>query len=121
MPAVQAADKGLGWRLNLPEMPLPLRVDALRLRQVVINLLSNAPNSRPRVKFSLSMATAAPEIEGAAGGDDQRPRYRHRDRRNCMKKYSSSFQADGSTARKYGGTGLGLAISAGWVELMGGA
>lgn len=120
VPAVQAADKGLGWRLNLPEMPLPLRVDALRLRQVVINLLSNALKFTAKGEISLSM-TAAPEIEGRRAvtisvrdtGIGIAPELHE-------KVFEQFSQADGSTARKYGGTGLGLAISRRLVELMGG-
>lgn len=120
VPAAQAAEKGLGWRLNLPETPLPVRGDALRLRQVVLNLLSNALKFTASGEISL-MLKAAPAVDGRQAitlavrdtgiGIDP----------SLHEKIFEQFsQGDGSTARKYGGTGLGLAISRRLVDLMGG-
>jgi two-component system sensor histidine kinase/response regulator len=93
--------------------------DGPRLRQVLVNLLTNA------VKF-----TAAGEVVVHVGEDPNqaRPglRFEVRDTgigidQSVLGQIFDSFaQADSSTTRRYGGTGLGLAISERLVELMGG-
>jgi len=97
-----------------------IRGDAMRVRQVLLNLLSNA------CKFTEDgtvLLTLAPSQEGGVDGvsirvadtgigmtDEQ-----------VAKIFSEFTQADPSTTRKYGGTGLGLAISKRLVEMMGGS
>jgi CheY-like chemotaxis protein len=116
-----AAEKNLRLSCSLaPELPAWAAGDGTRLRQVVLNLISNA------VKFTSSgeiVLTARLErrdetsdciaIEvrdtGIGIAAEQLPRL-----------FSSFNQADASISRRYGGTGLGLAISKGLVELMGG-
>ncbi|HEY3240500.1 MAG TPA: response regulator, partial [Acidimicrobiia bacterium] len=102
-----------------PELPNALSGDANRIRQVLLNLASNA------VKF-----TAAGEVFVGARrhveGDGLVIRFEvtdtgigigaeHRDRL-----FEPFSQADASTTRRFGGTGLGLAISRQLVEAMGG-
>ncbi len=101
-------------------VPLQLRGDPLRLRQVLVNVLGNA------LKF-----TEQGEIESRiARIPDPSPgvllQFTVRDTGIGIapEKQRSIFEAfeqgDATTTRKYGGTGLGLAISARLVELMGG-
>ncbi|WP_341927147.1 response regulator [Nocardioides psychrotolerans] len=103
-----------------PELPGSLRGDPSRIRQVLLNLASNA------VKF-----TAAGEVVIRAQLDDRTDggvvvRFEvtdtgvgvdPADREQLFDPFS---QADSSTTRKYGGTGLGLAISRQLVTAMGG-
>jgi PAS domain S-box-containing protein len=121
MLAIQAGKKGLELTcLVAPEVPSLLRGDPGRLRQIIVNLASNA------VKFT-SQGEVMLRVE-AAGGDERRVtlRFTIADTGIGIRKekaaalFSPFVQADESTTRKFGGTGLGLAISRQLVELMGG-
>ncbi|MGO9257563.1 MAG: ATP-binding protein [Bryobacteraceae bacterium] len=116
-----AAEKGLRLGCDLaPELPLWAAGDETRLRQVILNLISNA------LKFTSSgevVLSAGVEREdetsyciaiqvrdtGIGIAPEQLPRL-----------FASFHQADASISRRYGGTGLGLAISKRLVEMMGG-
>jgi len=120
--AVQAAEKGLRLSFNIdPSAPNGVLGDAMRLRQVLMNLLGNA------VKF-----TAAGEVSltvSGARGEDGRHRITFvvRDTgpgiplEHQQRIFDSFSQVDASISRKYGGTGLGLAISKSLAEQMGGS
>jgi PAS domain S-box-containing protein len=108
----QAEPKGLqlsvDWTTLVPEH---IRTDALRLRQILINVVNNA------VKFTL---TGSVRLTVAYLQDDAnapRMRFEITDTGIGMtaEQLSSLFQpfqqADGAVANKFGGTGLGLAIS----------
>jgi len=112
----QAAAKGLALRVEAGEhLPGRLMGDCARLRQVLLNLLTNA------VKF-----TAAGEIAVSAGYDAGRLRVAVRDTgvgvpaELAGRLFQRFSQIDGSNSRQHGGSGLGLAICKGLVERMGG-
>jgi PAS domain S-box-containing protein len=114
---VQAAAKGVAVHIRLdPSAPASIQGDATRLRQVMLNLMSNA------VKFtaegSVTIRTHWRE-EGVLklAVVDTGPGIPRESRKHLFERFS---QADSSIARTHGGTGLGLAISKGIVELMGG-
>ena len=94
--------------------------DALRLGQILTNLLSNS------VKFTHQGYVKLTVSADERNDDEVMLRFSLRDTGIGMtpEQVSNLFQefsqADGSTTRKYGGTGLGLAISKKFVELMGG-
>jgi CheY-like chemotaxis protein/two-component sensor histidine kinase len=115
--ADQARAKDLALSLDLdPGAPAALEADANRLRQVIVNLISNA------IKF-----TEAGEVRLAVShaGGVLRVSVRDtgcgvpEDKRDGL--FQRFFQVDGSISRRYGGTGLGLSICKGLVELMGGS
>jgi PAS domain S-box-containing protein len=108
----------------LPTVPDRFRGDALRFRQVLTNLISNAFKFTHTGEVLVKADTIA-ETDEARSGDvllrltvqdtgigispEQRDRL-----------FQSFTQADSSTTRKYGGTGLGLVISRKLARLMGG-
>jgi PAS domain S-box-containing protein len=104
----------------MPEVPVHLIGDPLRLRQVLLNLLGNA------VKFT-DHGYVLLTVEREAG-DNESIALRFSvqdtgigipaDRLDYI--FGRFSQAESSTARKYGGSGLGLSIVKRLVELMGG-
>ena len=106
-----------------PLVPAAFLGDITRLRQVLVNLLSNGVKftDEGEIFVSCSMKPSLP-------GSDLRPLLHVSVRdsgigisEEAKKRLFQSFsQLDASTTRKYGGTGLGLAISQRLVELMGG-
>ncbi len=94
--------------------------DALRLGQVITNLLGNAIKFTDRGEVILKVG-----VESVTEGQlclhfavtDTGPGIPP-DKQRLI--FGAFAQADSSMARRYGGTGLGLAISARLVELMGG-
>ncbi|KQS27896.1 hypothetical protein ASG33_15910 [Dyadobacter sp. Leaf189] len=113
--------KGVEFLLNLaPSLPRFAWVDEIRLKQVLLNLLSNAAKFTDRGEIELSVTPV-----GLAGPMHQAIRFSVRDtgigiRADRMEKIFSAFaQEDGSVAKKYGGTGLGLTISNRLLGMMG--
>ena len=95
-----------------------LTVDPMRLRQILLNLLSNACKFTKEGEVMLSSRTVvdgrrwvefAVSDTGIGMTPDQQTRL-----------FQEFTQGDASTARQYGGTGLGLAISRKLAQMMGG-
>ena len=110
--------------------------DAVRLSQVLTNLLANAVKFTPAGQVRLTLATEAVEHAPIDLRDEQLQPDAAGERlmlvltvsdtgigmtRTQVERLFQDFsQADASTTRRFGGTGLGLAISRRLVELMGG-
>ncbi|MBW3584559.1 MAG: PAS domain S-box protein [Cyanobacteria bacterium 0813] len=142
--ATPAQEKGIELvALIDSDVPLQIRGDAARLRQILTNLINNA------IKFTEAGEVVIEASLGTAQGlladsDEQKVVLENFQRlelgsngstvllfkvtdtgigiaQEDQKKLFQSFsQVDASTTRKYGGTGLGLAISKQLVELIGG-
>jgi signal transduction histidine kinase len=113
--APQARAKGLALSIDLPRA-LPLVVgDAGRLRQVLLNLASNAVKFTHQGEVCVSAQPSGNGVDIAV-----------RDTgigitAEAMAMIFEEFrQVDGSMTRRYGGAGLGLAIAKRLVEQMGG-
>jgi len=117
----QCVAKGLGLQVVVDAaMPEVLTGDAGRLRQVMLNFLSNA------VKFT-SKGGVTLRVGGTSDADGRwRLRVAVTDTgigipaEKIEVLFERFSQADASTTRVYGGTGLGLAISRRLIEIMGG-
>jgi signal transduction histidine kinase/ActR/RegA family two-component response regulator len=113
----RASAKGLRLRSQF-DAAVPRRVlgDAVRLRQVLLNLLDNAVKFSDAGQVLLRVGNAGPgmlrfEVSDTGMGISS----------EGMRKLFAPFsQVDASMTRRFGGTGLGLAICKRLVELMGG-
>ena len=95
--------------------PLKIRTDATRLRQILINLVSNAikftDEGEVTIKISHIDGTISFEIcDTGIGMSEQQQETL----------FEAFHQADNSITRRYGGTGLGLSICKRLLDLMGG-
>ncbi|WP_455204192.1 ATP-binding protein [Kaarinaea lacus] len=105
--------------ISYPEDVQTFHTDPVKIKQILINLLSNAAKftENGEVKFVTSVLNSADKdwlafsvSDNGIGIDD-----------NAKKKlFTSFFQADLSTRRKHGGTGLGLSISRHFAVMLGG-
>ena len=117
-----AKAKGLHLGVDVPgSVPATVRADSLHVRQVLINLISNA------IKFT---DTGSVQIRASEQSREQTEAvilFEVIDTGIGVEYYvqksifESFTQADQSTTRRYGGSGLGTSISKQLVELMGGA
>jgi CheY-like chemotaxis protein len=116
-----AQEKGLKVEMLIdPDVPVLLKGDAGRLRQILTNLIGNA------IKFTANGSIFLHICKDAEDVLNSSLRFLVRDSGigiapELLETIFEHFtQADGSTTRKYGGTGLGLTISRHIAELMGG-
>ena len=104
------------------EVPAAIEGDVTRLRQVLLNLLSNSVKFTEKGEVVLSVRTEGDEQTG----EGSLLHFTVRDtgiglsEAGLSRLFQKFSQADSGTTRKYGGTGLGLAISKLLAELMGG-
>ncbi|HYD30365.1 MAG TPA: ATP-binding protein [Azospirillaceae bacterium] len=116
-----ARDKRLDLRLHVaPEVPRMLTGDVVRLRQVLLNLLTNAVKFTPAGSVTLSVLpvrVSDREAELKFLVNDTGIGIPPDKQALLFRKFS---QVDPSISRRYGGTGLGLAICKRLVGAMGG-
>jgi CheY-like chemotaxis protein len=114
-------EKGLPLRVQVDtNVPRHLVGDALRLRQVLINLVGNALKFTERGEISVHIERLA------EAGQSLKLRLTVTDtgigmsQEQVARLFADFTQADSSITRRFGGTGLGLSICRRLVELMGG-
>ena len=119
--AKRAHDKGLELSVAIDDaVPFAVRGDRARVRQVLVNLISNAVKFTPEGEVVVTLGVTEPaddvvtvrfEVADTGIGIDQA---------KLPALFEPFSQADGSIAGRPGGTGLGLAISRQLVDMMGG-
>ncbi|PWN93695.1 putative nik-1 protein (Os-1p protein) [Acaromyces ingoldii] len=121
--SVRATQKKLNLLYEVaPDCPDPLIGDALRLKQIITNLIGNAvkfteAGGRVALKCTLAKQVSPTQALLQFCASDSGIGIKQ-DKLDVI--FDTFCQADGSTTRKYGGTGLGLSISRRLVNLMGG-
>jgi two-component system, sensor histidine kinase len=119
----RAIDKGLTWSKSMPDdLPVPLKGDAAKLNQVLINLLDNA------IKFTrdggVEMRLTQLERQGKENevwvAVEVTDTGKGISEENIDRIFNKFEQENTSTRRVHGGSGLGLAISKQLIELQGG-
>ena len=118
----KAIPRGVDLKVEIdPQVPLAIKGDPGRLRQILMNLVGNGIKFTDQGSICIKASrVTVPEgapglieisvIDSGIGMNEEQQR----------KLFQAFSQVDSSTTRRYGGTGLGLAISKRLVELMGG-
>jgi signal transduction histidine kinase/ActR/RegA family two-component response regulator len=114
----RAKQQGIGFDVHLaPDVQRRYIGDAVRVRQVLLNLAANAVKFTAQGRVTVTVEPAfGPSVRFTV--EDTGIGIAPAAQVALFQKFT---QADASTTRKYGGTGLGLAISKQLVELMGGS
>jgi PAS domain S-box-containing protein len=117
----QADAKGLALVADVPAaLPRRLVGDALRLRQVLLNLLGNAVKFTAAGSVTLRVHVLAAEAGQALLRFDVADTGIGIAPEQQMRIFEPFTQADASTTRRFGGTGLGLSIVRRLLDMMGG-
>ncbi|RLJ16918.1 hypothetical protein DJ031_15760 [bacterium endosymbiont of Escarpia laminata] len=112
----QAEEKHLLFHVDVADkLPPWVKGDALRLEQILVNMLSNSVKFTEQGEVSLRVTTQENSLlfrvsdTGIGMSENQ-----------LAQLFKPFEQADSSTTRRFGGTGLGLAISINLAKIMGG-
>ncbi|WP_043678528.1 sensor histidine kinase [Streptomyces xylophagus] len=115
--AFRAGHRGHPLTVTVPPSPVPLRVDPVRIRQVLDNLLTNAavhtpPGTPVSVTVSVAAGTASVRVADAGPGIPAADRDQVFDR---------FYRVDKARSRDRGGSGLGLAVARSLTKAHGGS
>lgn len=116
----EALEKRLDWRVKLlAPIPVSIRTDPTRLKQVLVNLVGNAMKftGQGSVTLDATIVDAAEEPKLVFTITDTGIGISPEQLTKIFRPFS---QADASMTRRYGGTGLGLAITQQFVTMLGG-
>jgi PAS domain S-box-containing protein len=107
--------------VNLPQQPVTMHADLTKVRQMLLNLLSNACKFTEGGTITLTLALEPQETNGGdvvvLSVSDTGIGMTAKQMDRLFEAFS---QAEASTTSKYGGTGLGLAITKRFSHMMGG-
>lgn len=122
---VKTQEKGLLFRYEAAGLPAVVRVDEKRLRQVLLNFLSNAVKFTDSGDICLRVQSLSIPTDGDPGSSAAWLRFQVQDSgigmsEEQMARIFHPFEQVADTGRREGGAGLGLAISQQLVHLMGG-
>ncbi|MBW4563599.1 MAG: two-component sensor histidine kinase [Mojavia pulchra JT2-VF2] len=118
--SVNVQQRGLQLKIDLGSKPIPVKADAAKLKQVLINVIGNATKFTEEGSITIAceiqhhdhQSQVMINVTDTGIGID--PAQQH-------KLFRPFVMVDGTTTRKFDGTGLGLAISRNLIELMGGS
>lgn len=116
----QLISKGLSIEADKNEVPIWLRGDLTRLRQILINYVSNAVKFTEQGKIWLRAKKLEEHEDGILVRFEVQDTGIGIESRKLARLFEAFEQADTSTTREYGGTGLGLAINQHLAQLMDG-
>jgi signal transduction histidine kinase len=117
----QMRKKGLTLSVEVaPDIPEVVYGDPTRLRQIVLNLLSNALKFTPVGSVTLRLWSEPRSSERVRVHFEVADTGIGMDAGTLSRLFKNFSQADSSTTRRYGGTGLGLVISKRLINMMGG-
>ncbi|MAX26454.1 MAG: hypothetical protein CMJ19_18325 [Phycisphaeraceae bacterium] len=119
---VKATEKSLKLNINI-QAPFPqtIHTDPIRVRQVLVNLISNAIKFTEKGQITVTARLTEPEnLDNALIRFDVRDTGIGMTPRQVEQIFKPFTQADETTTRRFGGTGLGLAISQKLANLLGG-
>ncbi|HZY44297.1 MAG TPA: response regulator, partial [Anaerolineae bacterium] len=108
-------DKSVKLEQEIPDNLPPITADSTRVRQIMLNLMSNAAKFTEQGKITLRVVTNPREVQVSVidtGIGIPANKLEHI--------FEEFTQVDASTTRRVGGTGLGLAITRRFVEMHGG-
>ncbi|MFB3132902.1 MAG: ATP-binding protein, partial [Rhodothermales bacterium] len=121
LPARPARDKGIHLAYHIdPDVPAFLVTDSTRLRQILVNLVSNAVKFTPEGEVVVSVRTTQTAPDACQIHVAVRDTGIGIEPEQLDGLFNPFVQGDASITRRYGGTGLGLAICKNLCQLLGG-
>jgi len=116
-----ATERGLQFKKVVEERATHLETDEMKLRQILLNLISNALKFTPQGEITITASYLS-----ASENESDRIAIAVKDTGIGIPQeiqeriFEAFYQADNSNTRKYGGTGLGLSIVRQFTALLGG-
>jgi len=110
-----ARERGLAWHVHVPEGGAWVRGDRTRLRQVALNLISNAVKFTDRGSIRIDLSVG--DDSATVAISDTGPGVPLADQRQIFEEFRTSER---TADRAYGGLGLGLTICKQLIERHGG-
>lgn len=110
-----AAEKKLGFVVHLLDPPRFMRTDPVKVRQMIVNLLTNAVKFTEAGTVSVKVATSGQNVEITVHDTGIGISAEHLD-----KVFDPFWQVEQKATRRAGGTGLGLTVTRRLARLLGG-